>query len=67
MKECYQIYEDRKTYFLEIDHKEKIFAVGSAKGKKKKNGYRDIDITGYKAQIMRIDVDYKCLSNCITA
>lgn len=66
MKECYQIYEDRKTYFLEIDHEKKNFAVGSVKGKKKKRGYRDIDITGYRAQIMRIGVDYECLSNNIT-
>lgn len=66
MKECYQIYEDRKTYFLEIDHKEKTFAVGSAKGKKNKKGCRNIDITGYKEQIARVGTDYKCLSNCIT-
>ena len=66
MKECYQIYEDRRTYFLEIDHEEKTFAVGSTKGKKKKRGYRDIDITGYRSQIMRVGVDYACLSNNIT-
>lgn len=66
MKECYQIYEDKQTYFLEIDHEEKTFAVGSVKGKKRKKGYSDIDITGYKAQIMRIGVEYKCLSNSIT-
>lgn len=66
MKECYQIYEDKRTYFLEIDHEQKTFSVGSAKGKKRKNGYRDIDETGYRAQIMRIGVDYECLSNCVT-
>lgn len=61
--ERYQIYEDRKTYLLEVDHSKKEFAVGSIKGKKKIFGYRQIDTTGYKAQILRIGVEYKCLSN----
>ncbi len=66
MKKYYQIYEDRKTYFLEIDHEKKTFAIGSVSGKKRKKGYSDIDITGYREQILRVGVDYKCLSNCIT-
>lgn len=64
MKECYQIYEDRRTYLLEIDHVKKEFATGSIKGKKNVSGYKPIDTTGYKAQILRIGVDYKCLGNC---
>lgn len=66
MYECYQIYENKQTYFLRINHAEKNFAIGSAKGKKNKEGYKNIDITGYKEQIMKVGVDYKLVSNCIT-
>ena len=63
MKKTYSIYENRRTYFLEIDHKEKTFQVGSVKGKVKKSGVFPIDSTGYKAEILKIGTEYKCLGN----
>ena len=63
MKKIYSIYENRRTYFLEIDHKEKTFQVGSVKGKVKKSGVFPIDSTGYKAEILKIGTEYKCLGN----
>lgn len=63
MKKTYSIYENRGTYFLEIDHKEKTFQVGSVKGKVKKSGVFPIDSTGYKAEILKIGTEYKCLGN----
>lgn len=66
MKEHYQIYEDRTTYLLEIDHASKAFAVGSIKGKVNIPGYRPIDTSAYKEQIRRIGVEYAAISNSLT-
>lgn len=65
MKKTYSIYEieEKKTYFLEIDHEEKTFDVGCHKGKIQKPGVIPIDSTGYKAEISKIGVEYKCLGN----
>lgn len=66
MKEHYQIYEDKTTYLLEIDHVEKTFSVGSIKGKVTISGYRPMDTSSYKEQIKRIGVKYVATSNNLT-
>ena len=63
----YQFYEDRTTYLLDIDHEKKTFAVGSFKGKsKKKIPYMPIDATAYRNEILKIGIDYKCISNALS-
>ncbi len=61
----YQIYEDRTTYLLMIDHEKKIFALGSFKGNPKKQNkkFKEIDITAYRAEISKIGVEYQYLEN----
>lgn len=61
----YQIYEDKTTYLLMIDHENKIFALGSFKGKSKRQNpkFKQIDATGYKSEISRVGIDYKCITN----
>lgn len=62
MRNYYQIYGgtgDRNTYFLEIDHDKKEFAAGREKGKVNKKGYSPIDITAYKAEILKVGIEYK--------
>ncbi len=56
----YQIYEDRTTYLLMIDHTKKIFSLGSFKGKPKKQNkkFKEIDITAYREEISKIGVEY---------
>lgn len=66
MKEHYQVCEGKATYLLEIDHTDKTFAVGSIKGKAKIPGYHQIDASGYKEQIRRIDAKYTATSNNLT-
>lgn len=59
----YQIYENRTTYLLMIDHEKKIFSVGSLKGKCKSKKFKNIDASGYKSEISKISTDYKCIDN----
>lgn len=43
----YQLYEDRRTYFLYVDVKQKVFSVMSQTGKHFRQDYKTVDSSGY--------------------
>lgn len=60
MMQYFEIYEDKKTYLLSIDHKNKFFSVGSFDGKPKKHNdkFKTIDASGYLSEISKISSEY---------
>ena len=60
----YQYCEGNTTYLLGVDHEQKLYSVGSFRGKPQRNTkFVEIDQTAYADHIRRINASYLCVSN----